>query len=141
MSRFDDRAPEPGTRQAPGAELLALALRHVEYGSIDAPETPGLVRRAAKERLGVEAAVAVALVADVPAAGLARDDFVLVEHENRPGVRNYRLARVPRNSGWRIRAGAFERALRRFCVRLVRRALGAFRTSDDVALLPGPSRC
>lgn len=139
--------------------LVELARRHVADGSVSSPETPALLRRVARERLGAEIALALVVVVAVPLSDCPKDDFALVEHEVRPGVRNYRLARVPRNDEGAIRFGAFERAVRRRFLALARRLGGALRgpvaiapapeaafrlgagREDHVALLPGPSRC
>ena len=132
------------------AELLALARSHVADGTIVAPETPALLRRVAAAHAGTEVVLAVVVVTAFPVHTLPPDDFALVEYEVRPGVRNYRLARVPKNDPWRIRVGLFERAFHRACRLLVRRALGAIRGPAALGPVreptyrlpaPGPSRC
>ena len=130
---------EPETHRAPSAELVALARSHVQDGTIREPETPALLRRVANASPGVEIAVTVVVVTAVPLVDLPRDDFALVEYEARPGVRNYRLARLPRNDGRLVRLGAFERAFHRTCVLLVRRVLGAFRAPAPLSPVPDPA--
>lgn len=140
--------------------LAELAGSHVGDGSLSEPETPALLRRVARERLGVRIELRVVVVVAVPVCAPPQEDFALVEHEVRPGVRNWRLARVPRNDAWGVRLGALARAMRRARLLLGRRLREAlsdpapastapapeaayrFRGGREgrVALLPGPSR-
>ena len=94
---------------------------HVEAGSLHDLETPALLRRIA----GVPAHAATGghgtLEPSVLQPELVPNDFVLVDFEVRPGVRNYRLVRLPKNDPWRIRVGAFERRVHRTFVVLARR--------------------
>lgn len=101
-------------------DLVDLALACVADGSISSPETPALLRHIAFEHLAAEAAYAAA--ADCPAVPPhpVTDGFVVVDYETRPGVRGYRLAKVPANVSWRIRIGAFERHVHRTLVLFVR---------------------
>lgn len=99
-------------RDRPNA-LVEIARSHVADRSISEPETPALLRRVAREQLGAEIELRVVVVVAFPVFVPPKDDFALVEYEVRPGVRNYRLARVPRNDARAIRLGAFERAIRR----------------------------
>lgn len=139
--------------------LVELARSHVADGSISDPETPALLRRAAREQLDAAVGLRVVVVTALPVRAVPKDDFALVEYEVRPGVRNYHLARVPRNDRWLVRLGALDRALRRALRALARRLAGArcgpARIAPDpgtasplrvvrggrVTLLPGPSRC
>ncbi len=137
-------------QESQSAQLVELARSLVADGTIGAAETPALLRRVAAAELGTEVVLAVAVVAAFPVYALPPDDFALVEYEVRPGVRNYRLARVPKNHPWRIRIGAFERACHRACTLFVRRFRRAVRGTVPLTSVrepayrlpaPGPSRC
>lgn len=106
------------------SSLAEVARSHVADRSISDLETPALLRRVAREQLGAEIELRVVVVVAFPVFVPPKDDFALVEYEVRPGVRNYRLARVPRNDAWAIRLGAFERAIRR-TLRVIGRRLTA----------------
>lgn len=139
--------------------LVELAGSHVADGSLSGPETPALLRRVARERLGVRVELRVVVAVAVPACAPPQEDFALVEYEVRPGVRNWRLARVPRNDAWRVRFGALVRAMRRARLQLGRRLREALPgpapavpapeaacrlrggREGRVALFPGASRC
>ncbi len=102
-------------------DLVDLARACVADGSISDPETPALLRQIASEHLVITAAFAVAIECPAPPRIPITEGFVLVDYEVRPGVRSYRLARIPANVPWRIRIGAFERLLHRTLVLFVRR--------------------
>lgn len=105
----------------PSPDLVDLALAYVADGSIDDPETPALLRRIAAEQLGARVAHAPEPGTPAPTLLPITEGFVLVDFEVRPGVRGYRLAKLPANVGWRIRIGAFERNVHRTFVVLGRR--------------------
>lgn len=152
-------AAHPDARMVPihltaSPDLVDLALAYIADGSISRPETPALLRCIAFEHLAAEAACVAAV--DCPASPPLpiTEGFVLVDYEIRPGVRGYRLAKVPENVAWRIRIGAFERHVHRTLVLFVRRLVRFFaaqmvlaaeskvglfarraRTSGDVVLL------
>lgn len=90
-------------------------------GSLHELETPALQRRIAGVPAPVDTAGLVTLEACVLHPEIVPNDFALVDFEIRPGVRNYRLARLPKNDPWRIRIGAFERRVHRTFVVLARR--------------------
>lgn len=116
--------------------LVEIARSHVSDGSISELATPALLRRVAREQLGAEIELRVVVVVAFPVFVPPKDDFALVEYEVRPGVRNYRLARVPRNDGWSIRLGAFERAVRRTLRGIGRRLAGSF--AGPAQIVPAP---
>jgi hypothetical protein len=120
---------------APG--LVDLARAHVADGSITALETPALLRQIASQRLVVTATFAVAIEWPAPPRIPVTDGFVLVEYEVRPGVRNYRLAKVPANDPLRIRIGAFERHVHRTLVLVFRRLVSILATR---VILPPESK-
>ena len=101
-------------------DLVDLALAYVADGSISNPETPALLRRIASAHLGIGAACAPELEPPAPPLLPISDGFVLVDYAVRPGVRGYRLAKLPANVPWRIRIGAFERHVHRTLVIFVR---------------------
>ena len=105
----------------PSPDLVDLALAYVADGSISNPETPALLRRIAAERLTAGAAHAPELEPLALPRLPGHSGFVLVDYEVRPGVRGYRLAKIPKNVWWRIRFGAFERNVHRAFVILWRR--------------------
>ena len=123
------KEPGPGLARAgavpihltPSPDLVDLTLAYVADGSISNPETPALLRRIAAERLAAGAAPAPGLEPLAPPRLPGHSGFVLVDYEVRPGVRGYRLARIPKNVWWRIRIGAFERRVHRAFVVLARR--------------------
>ncbi|MDX9736106.1 MAG: hypothetical protein RBU36_18390 [Thermoanaerobaculia bacterium] len=117
-------------------EVDALARSHVAEGSISVLETPALLRRVARERLGAEIELRVVVVVAFPFNARPEGEFTLVEYEARPGVWNYRLARVPGNCARSIRLGAFERAMRRAWRALGRRFAGAVHV--PTAITPAP---
>jgi len=123
---------------ARAAELDALARSHVAEGSISDPETPALLRRVARERLGADIDLRVVVVA-LPILALPQDELVLVEREVRPGLRSYHLARVPRNRAWRIRLRALARALRHAWRAIGSRSTGAVHGLPAIAPAPGPA--
>ncbi len=103
-------------------------------------ETPALLRRIAGVPAPADAAGQVTLEASVLHPELVPNDFVLVDVDVRPGVRNYRLVRLPANDPWRIRIGAFERRVHRAFVVLARRMTrspAAPAASVQVARPPG----
>ncbi|MFN7989760.1 MAG: hypothetical protein U0529_19965 [Thermoanaerobaculia bacterium] len=119
------------TRLAPihltaSPDLVDLALAYVTDGSISRPETPALLRRIAFEHLAAVAACGAAVDCTAPPPLPIPEGFVLVDYEIRPGVRSYRLAKVPENVAWRIRIGAFERHVHRTFVLFVRRLVRFF---------------
>ncbi len=114
-------------------EVVDLARRHVADGSISEPETPALLRRVARERLGFSVDLRVVVGVAFPVLPLPKGDFALVEHEVRPGLKNCHLVRVPRNCAWRIRLGAFRRALRRAWTALGRGVAGSLPTGPFLA--------
>ena len=114
----------------PSPDLVDLVLAYVADGTISNPETPALLRRIAAEHLAAETAVAAAVECPALPRLPITEGFVLVDYEIRPGVRGYRLARLPENVAWRIRVGAFERHVHRTLVILWRRL---------VRFLTGPS--
>jgi hypothetical protein len=93
----------------------------VADGSLYELETPALLRRIAGVPAPSDAAGQVTLEASVLHPEIVPNDFVLVDFEVRPGVRNYRLVRPPKNDPWRIRIGAYERRVHRTFVVLARR--------------------
>ena len=105
----------------PSPDLADLALAYVADGTISNPETPALLRRIAAEHLAAETANAGAEECPALPQLPITEGFVLVDCEIRPGVRGYRLARLPENVAWRIRVGAFERHVHRTLVILWRR--------------------
>ena len=119
--------------------LVEMARSHVADGSICDLETPALLRRIAADELGEAVVLGVVVVTAFPFHAHPPDDFALVEYEARPGVRNYRLARVPRNDATSIRIGAFERAFHRACVLISRRILDALRGPMPLPPQPGPA--
>ena len=91
-------------------------------GSLHDLETPALLRRIAGVPAPPASTAALATVAPpVLRPEVVEADFVLVDFEVRPGVRNYRLVRRPANNRWRVRIGAFERRVHRTFVLLARR--------------------
>lgn len=106
-------------------DTLREAPPHVEAGSLHDLETPALLRRIAGVPAHLEAARHATPEASVLHPELVQSDFVLVDFEVRPGVRNYRLVRLPKNDPWRIRIGAFERRVHRTFVVLTRRLVRA----------------
>ncbi len=124
----EPKEPGPGLPRArtvpilltPSPDLADLALAGIADGTIFNPETPALLRRIAAERLAAGAAHAL----EIEPLALPRlpghSGFVLVDYEVRPGVRGYRLAKIPKNVWWRIRIGAFERNVHRSLVVLWR---------------------
>jgi hypothetical protein len=119
-------APHHDDRRIPihltgSPDLVDLALACVADGSISNPETPALLRHIAFEHLAAEAAYAAATHCPAVPPRPVTEGFVLVDYEIRPGVRGYRLAKVPANVSWRIRIGAFERHVRRTLFILWRR--------------------
>lgn len=98
----------------------------VADGSLHELETPALLRRIAGVPACANTAAPVTLETSVLHPELVPNDFVLVDFEVRPGVRNYRLARLPKNDPWRIRIGAFERRVHRTFVVLSRRIVQDF---------------
>ena len=105
----------------PSPDLVDLALAYVADGSISSPETPALLRRIAAERLAAGAAHAPELEPLASPRLPGHSGFFLVDYEVRPGIRGYRLAKIPKNVWWRIRIGAFERNVHRSLVILWRR--------------------
>jgi hypothetical protein len=105
----------------PSPDLVDLALAYVADGTISNPETPALLRRIAAEHLAAETAYAASVECPALPQLPITEGFVLVDCEIRPGVRGYRLARLPENVAWRIRVGAFERHVHRTLVILWRR--------------------
>ena len=102
-------------------DLVDLALAYIADGSISSPETPALLRQIAAEQLAAGAAHAPEPApAALPLLPIT-EGFVLVDCEIRPGVRGYRLAKLPANVSWRISIGAFERNVHRTLVIFVRR--------------------
>jgi len=116
-------------------------------GSLHELETPALLRRIAGVPARADAAGQVTVEASVLHPELVPNDFVLVDFEFRPGVRNYRLVKVPKNDAWRIRTGAFERRVHRTFVVLARRIARSLTTPAagvHVARFPEgrlPGRC
>lgn len=110
------KEPAPG----PPQRLVDLARAYVADGSISAPETPALLRRIASRHLVVTATFEVAIEFPAPHQIPLTEGFVLVDYEVRPGVRNYRLAKVPANDSSLIWLGAFERHVRRTLVLILR---------------------
>ena len=116
-------------------------------GSLHKLETPALLRRIAGVPARADAAGHVTVEALVLHPELVPNDFVLVDFEVRPGVRNYQLVKVPKNDAWRIRIGAFERRVHRTFVVLARRIARSLTTPAagvHVARLPEgrlPGRC
>lgn len=98
----------------------------VADGSLRNLETPALLRRIAGVTVRAVVTRHVTLEASVLRPEVVPNDFVLVDFEVRPGVRNYRLARLPRNDQWRILIGAFERRVHRVFVVLARRIVRSF---------------
>lgn len=92
-------------------------------------DTPALLRRIAGVPAPADAAGHVTLGACALHPELVPNDFVLVDFEVRPGVRNYRLVRLPKNDPWRIRIGAFERRVHRAFVVLARRIVRSLAAS------------
>ncbi|HQP88197.1 MAG TPA: hypothetical protein PLL76_18260 [Thermoanaerobaculia bacterium] len=132
----EERAPSPdrvgGTashldaRRVPihltaSPDLVDLALAYVADGSISDPATPALLRRIAAEHLAANEAPAAAIECPTLVHHPITEGFVLVDCEIRPGVRGYRLAKLPANVSWRISIGAFERNVHRTLVIFVRR--------------------
>ncbi len=115
-------------------DLVDLAREDVADGSISNPETPALLRRIVSEQLTVYAAFAAANERPVVFGLPITEDFFLVDYEIRPGVRGYRLAKVPKNDPWRIAIGAFERRVHRTLVILVRRVVRFL--TDGTTLAP-----
>lgn len=97
------------------------ALPLLADGSLHELETPALLRRIAGVPARADAAGHVTVEASVLHPELVPNEFALVDFEVRPGVRNYRLVRLPKNDPWRIRIGAFERRVHRTFVVLARR--------------------
>ena len=92
----------------------------VADGSLRNLETPALLRRIAGVSARADTAEDATLEASALKPELVPNDFVLVDFEVRPGVRNYRLVRLPANDPWRIRLGVFERRVHRAFVVLAR---------------------
>ena len=97
------------------------ALPSVADGSIHDLETPAILRRIAGVPAPASSAALATVVLPVLLPEVVQTDFVLVDFEVRPGVRNYRLVRRPANSPWRVLIGAFERRVHRTLVFLARR--------------------
>lgn len=123
------------------------ALSLIADGPLHELETPALLRRVAGMSARAGAAGHAILEASTLHPELVPNDFVLVDFEVRPGVRNYRLVRLPKNDRWRIRIGALQRRVHRAFVILARciaRSLAAPGAGVPVARLPGerlPERC
>jgi hypothetical protein len=115
-------------------DLVGHARACVADGSISDPETPALLRRTASLHLVAVVAYASAIEYPVPPRIPVAEGFVLVDYEVRPGVRSYRLARIPANDSERIRIGAFERHVHRTLVLFVRRLVWYF--TGQMALAP-----
>lgn len=114
-------------------DLVDLALAWVANGSMSYPETPALLRQVAVQHLRACAEYVPELEPPTPPQLPITEGFVLVDHVIRPGVRGYRLAKLPANVQWRIRIGAFERYVHRTFVVLGRR-LVRFLTSPTVLI-------
>lgn len=102
-------------------DLVDLALAYIAAGSISNPETPALLRQIAAEQLAAGAAHAPEPAPAALSLLPITEGFVLVDCKIRPGVRGYRLAKLPANVSWRISIGAFERNVHRTLVIFVRR--------------------
>jgi hypothetical protein len=118
----------------PSPDLVDLALAYVADGTISNPETPALLRRIAAERLAAGAAHAPEFEPLASPRLPGHSGFVLVDYEVRPGIRGYRLAKIPKNVWWRIRIGAFERNVHRSLVILWRRLVRVVTDRTTLAL-------
>ena len=107
-------------------EIPREAPPRIANGSLCDVETPALLRRIASVSVRAVVTGHAPLEASVLRPEVVPNDFVLVDFEVRPGFRNYRLARLPRNDRWRIRIGAFERRVHRAFVVLARRIVRSF---------------
>ena len=119
------RVPVRGAERDDPGDAMSDALREararVADGSISDLETPALLRRLTGAHLDPEAIEGTPFEAPAPLAEPVPGDFVLVDLEIRPGVRSYRLVKLPTNDPRRIRIGAFERRVHRTLLVLARR--------------------
>ncbi len=123
------------------ADLVDMARECVKAGTIGSLDTPAILRQIARDHLGAS----VPLVAQgdllkpefLPKLG----DLVVAEFEVRPGVRGIWLTTAMHNDHRLVAIGAFERALHRVLVRLVRHLVRLVATPIHIFPIGGHIGC